>query len=66
MVWWWSPLKHTKKIVWCSGEVIVRGIVLTPQESRRATLVECVIEYPHLCVLVLVAPNCWVRLVNAY
>ena len=29
-----------KKIVQCSGEVIVRGIVLTPLESRRATLVE--------------------------
>ena len=29
-----------KKIVRCSGEEIVRGIVLTPQEPRRATLVE--------------------------
>ena len=29
-----------KKIVRCSREVIVRGIVLTPQESQRATLVE--------------------------
>ena len=29
-----------KKIVRCSGEVIVRGIVLTPRESLRATLVE--------------------------
>ena len=29
-----------KKIVRCSGEVIVSGIVLTPRESRRATLVE--------------------------
>ena len=29
-----------KKIVRCSGEVIVRGIVLTLQESQRATLVE--------------------------
>ena len=29
-----------KKIVWCSEKVIVRGIVLTPRESRRATLVE--------------------------
>ena len=33
-------MKHAKKIVWCSGEVIVRGIVLTPRELRRATLVE--------------------------
>ena len=29
-----------KKIVRCSGEVIVRGIVLTPREPQRATLVE--------------------------
>ena len=29
-----------KKIVRCSREVIVRGIVLTPRESLRATLVE--------------------------
>ena len=33
-------MKHVKKIVRCSGEVIVRGIVLTPREPRRATLVE--------------------------
>ena len=33
-------MKHTRKIVQCSGEVIVRGIVLTPREPRRATLVE--------------------------
>ena len=35
-----SALKHVKKIVRCSGEVIVRGIVLTPREPQRATLVE--------------------------
>ena len=29
-----------KKLVHCSGEEIVRGIVLTPWELRRATLVE--------------------------
>ena len=29
-----------KKILRCSGEKIVRGIVLTPRELRRATLVE--------------------------
>ena len=40
MAWWWSPSKHTKKIVWSSEEVIVRQIVLTPLEPRRATLVE--------------------------
>ena len=34
----WSEAR--KKIVRCSGEVFVRGIVLTPREPRRATLVE--------------------------
>ena len=29
-----------KKIVQCSGEEIVRGIVLTPREPRKAILVE--------------------------
>ena len=37
-----------EKIVRCSGEVIVRGIVLAPREPRRATLVERVIEPPSL------------------
>ena len=37
-----------KKLVRRSGEVLVRGIVLTPQESRRATLVKRVIELPSL------------------
>ena len=40
MAWWWSPSKHAKKIVWCSEEVIVRGVVLVPWEPRRVTLVE--------------------------
>jgi hypothetical protein len=40
MAWWWSPSKYAKKIVWCFGEVIVRGVVLAPRESQRATLVE--------------------------
>ena len=44
MAWRWSPLKHAKKIVWCSGEVIVRGVVLAPRKTRRVTLVERVIE----------------------
>ena len=35
-------------IVQCSGEVIVKGIVLTPREPRRATLVEHVTELPSL------------------
>jgi hypothetical protein len=29
-----------KKLVQCSGEEIVRGIVFAPQEPRRATLVK--------------------------
>ena len=33
-------MKHAKKIVRCSREVIVRGIVLTPREPQRASLVE--------------------------
>ena len=37
-----------KKLVRCSGEEIVRGIVLTPRESRRATLVERIIKLPSL------------------
>ena len=40
MAWWWSPLKHAKKIMCCSRKVIVRGNVLTTRELRRATLVE--------------------------
>ena len=60
MAWWWSPLKHAKKIVRYSGEVIVRGIVLAPREPRRATLVERVIERPHL-VEVLTTPYCRAR-----
>jgi hypothetical protein len=37
-----------KKIVRCSEEELVRGIVLAPRKPRRATLVERVIELPHL------------------
>ena len=37
-----------KKLVRCSGEVLVRGIVLAPREPRRATLVKRVIELPSL------------------
>jgi hypothetical protein len=37
-----------EKIVRCSGGGLVRGIVLTPWGSQRATLVECVIELPSL------------------
>jgi hypothetical protein len=35
-----GSIEARKKIVWYSGEEIVRGIVLTPREPRRATLVE--------------------------
>ena len=35
-----------KKLVWRSGEKLMRGIVLAPRESRRATLVKRVIELP--------------------
>ena len=37
-----------KKLVWRSGEKLVRGIVLAPREPRRATLVKRVIELPSL------------------
>jgi hypothetical protein len=50
MAWWWSPSKHAKKIVSCSEEVIVRGVVLALREPRRATLVERVIKLPSLVV----------------
>jgi hypothetical protein len=35
-----GSVEARKKIVWCSGGEIVRGIVLTPRKPRRATLVE--------------------------
>ena len=37
-----------KKLVRCSGEELVRGIMLALWEPRRATLVKCVIELPSL------------------
>jgi hypothetical protein len=40
-------LKHAKQIVWCFGEVIVRGVVLAPREPQGAT-VERDIELPSL------------------
>ena len=52
-------MKHAKKIVRCSGEVIVRGVVLAPWETQRATLVECVIELPSLLGKVLAVPDVW-------
>jgi hypothetical protein len=44
-------IEARKEIVRSSGEDFVRGIVLTPRGSRRVTLVECVIELPHLRVV---------------
>ena len=35
-----GSVEACKEIVRCSKEVLVRGIVLTPRGSRRATLVE--------------------------
>ena len=35
-----DSVEARKEIVRCSGEEIVRGTVLTPRGSRRATLVE--------------------------
>ena len=35
-----GSVEARKKIVRCSGEEIVRGIVLTLREAQRATLVE--------------------------
>jgi hypothetical protein len=46
-----GSVEARKDIVCSSGEEFVRGIVLTPRGSRRATLVECVIELPHLWVV---------------
>jgi hypothetical protein len=43
-----GSVEARKEIVHSSGKGFVRGIVLTPRGSRRGTLVECVIELPHL------------------
>ena len=43
-----GSVEARKKLVRGSREELVRGIVLTPWGSRRATLVEHVIELPHL------------------
>ena len=43
-----DSVEAREKIVRCSGGGFVMGIVLTPWGSRRATLVECVIELPSL------------------
>ena len=43
-----DSIKEREKIMQCSGGGFVRGIVLTPRGSRRATLVERVIELTSL------------------
>ena len=43
-----DSVEACEKIVRCSGGGVVRGIVLTLWGSRRATLVEHVIELPSL------------------
>jgi hypothetical protein len=45
---WGLVIKAREKIVRCSEGGFLRGIVLTPWGSRRATLVERVIELPSL------------------
>jgi hypothetical protein len=43
-----DSVEAREKLVRCSRGGFVRGIVLTPWGSRRATLVERVIELPSL------------------
>ena len=43
-----DSVEAPEKIVRCSEEMLVRGVVLAPRGSRRATLVERVIELPSL------------------
>ena len=43
-----DSVEAREKIVRCSERGFVMGIVLTPWEPRRATLVERVIELPSL------------------
>ena len=42
-----DSVEARKEIVRGSGGELVRGVVLAPRETRRATLVERVIELPH-------------------
>ena len=52
-----DSVEAREKIVRCSGGGFMRGIVPTPRGSRRATLVERVIELPSLLGLVLAVPD---------
>ena len=53
-----DSIEACEKIVRCSRGGFVRGIVLTPWGSRRATLVERVIELPHFVGRFLWYPTC--------
>ena len=54
-----DSVEAREKIVRCSREGFVRGIVLTPWGSQRGTLVKRVIELPSLGSWGLAAPNVW-------
>jgi hypothetical protein len=54
-----DSVEACEKLVWCSGGGFVRGIVLIPWGSRRATQVERVIKLPSLVRLVLPVPDVW-------
>ena len=46
-----DSVKHTEWIVRCSGEELCERLVFTSRGSRRATILERVIELPHLRVV---------------
>ena len=46
--WWWSSSKPARSLCGAPETSFLRDIMLAPQEPRRATLVECVIELPSL------------------
>ena len=54
-----DSIEAREKIVRCSKEGFVRGVMLAPREPRRATLVECVIKLPSLGPWILAVPNVW-------
>jgi hypothetical protein len=53
-----DSIEACEKIVHCSGGGSVRGIVLTPWDPRRITLVEHVNELPSLVGRILRCPAC--------
>ena len=53
-----DSIEAREKIMQCSEGGFVRGIVLTPRRSRRATLVVCVIELPSFVGRFLRCPTC--------